>query len=55
VKFSKEAKAFQEKQQKKSQQDQMKKIDEFVRELYRVYMKELNPTQDEIQKYSNGE
>jgi len=51
VKFSKEAKAYQKTQEKLKETKKTTQMNEYVRELYRVFLKNPNPTNEEVKQY----
>jgi len=52
VKFSKEAKAYAKVVEKNKEQKKIQQIQEYVKELFRVYLKKINPTTDEVSDYA---
>eukprot|EP01118_Nematostelium_gracile_P003043 TRINITY_DN13488_c0_g1_i1.p1 TRINITY_DN13488_c0_g1~~TRINITY_DN13488_c0_g1_i1.p1 ORF type:complete len:215 (-),score=56.20 TRINITY_DN13488_c0_g1_i1:34-678(-) len=51
VKFSKEAKEYEKKKKVNEEMDKRDKLTQYVTELYRVYVKNLHPTQEEIAQF----
>jgi hypothetical protein len=53
VKFSKEAKAYAQTKQKKDAEDKVTKVYDFVKELFRVYLKNQVPSQDDVKQFAD--
>jgi len=51
VKFSKEAKAYAKQREKNKGQEKINQVKEYVQQLFRVYLKNPNPTPEEIKTY----
>jgi hypothetical protein len=51
VQFSKEAKQYQQQKAKQSSQLRTQQLTDFVKELYRVYLKITNPTEQQLDSY----
>jgi len=54
VKFSKEAKAYQKTKEKNKESERVAKVKEYVKELYRVFLKDYTPTEDDIKSYAES-
>eukprot|EP00027_Filamoeba_sp_ATCC50430_P018928 CAMPEP_0168564122 /NCGR_PEP_ID=MMETSP0413-20121227/13060_1 /TAXON_ID=136452 /ORGANISM="Filamoeba nolandi, Strain NC-AS-23-1" /LENGTH=239 /DNA_ID=CAMNT_0008595739 /DNA_START=1 /DNA_END=720 /DNA_ORIENTATION=- len=48
VKFSKEAKNYQKTQAQRKQTEQIEQVTDYVRELFRVYLKKIDPPKEEL-------